>query len=227
MLTSALFVALVLTMSFVAAVAVRRSGLTPSSARRAVGLAAVVYLLVPGALAWSGLLDQYTPVPRPMLLVLAVTAVTVVASLSSIGARLATSLGLASLVGFQAFRIPVELLLHRLATEGAIPGVMTYAGWNFDIVTGVLAVLLGVLLVRGRVPVRLLAAWNVLGLLLLANIVTISVLVAPVPFRILSDGPPNTLPSSFPFVWLPTFLVQLALAGHLILIRRLRAEATV
>jgi len=42
---------------------------------------------------------------------------------------------------------------------------------------------------------------------------------------VLFDGPPNTLPSAFPFVWLPTFLVQLALAGHLILFRRLRAEA--
>jgi len=222
-LTSVLFVALVLTMSLVAAAALRRSGLQTSG--RAVGLVTVGYLLVPGALAWSGLLDQYTPVPRPMLLVFAVTAATVAASLSSIGARLSTSLGLASLVGFQAFRIPVELLLHRLATEGTIPDVMTFAGRNFDIVTGLLAALLGVLLLRGRVPLRLLAAWNVLGLLLLANIVIISVLAAPVRFQVLSDGPSNSLPSTFPFVWLPTFLVQLALAGHLILFRRLRAEA--
>lgn len=40
--------------------------------------------------------------------------------------------------------------------------------------------------------------------------------------RSFSDGPPNLLPSTFPYVWLPTFLVQLALFGHLLLFRRLR-----
>jgi hypothetical protein len=65
-------------------------------------------------------------------------------------------------------------------------------------------------------------AWNLLGLALLLNILTIAVLATPVPFRQFTDGPPNLLPSTFPYVWLPSFLVQLALASHLLVFRKLR-----
>ena len=65
-------------------------------------------------------------------------------------------------------------------------------------------------------------AWNVLGLVLLANIVITAVLSTPVPFRRFLDQPPHTLPSTFPFVWLPSFLVQVALGSHLLVFRQLR-----
>ncbi len=103
---------------------------------------------------------------------------------------------------------------------------MTYAGLNFDIVTGVTAALLGYLLLRGRASITATKAWNILGLLLLANIVGIAVLASPVPIHVAFEGPVNTLPSTFPFVWLPTVLVQLALLGHLLVFRRLRMDAS-
>ena len=63
--------------------------------------------------------------------------------------------------------------------------------------------------------------WNVLGLALLANIVVIAVLSTPTLHRF-PEGPPNLLPSTFPWVWLPSFLVQVALGSHLLVFRRLR-----
>lgn len=63
---------------------------------------------------------------------------------------------------------------------------------------------------------------NLLGLGLLANIVAIAVLSTPVPFRAFMNEPANRLPSMFPYVWLPTFLVQAALFGHLLVFRALR-----
>jgi hypothetical protein len=63
--------------------------------------------------------------------------------------------------------------------------------------------------------------WNVLGLALLANIVAIAVLSTPTLHRF-PEGPPNVLPSTFPWVWLPSFLVQVALGSHLLVFRRLR-----
>lgn len=183
----------------------------------------VLYLCVPGALAFTGVLDSYAPVPRPMLVVLGVTLITLVVGFSSLGRQLGGSIGLAALVGFQAFRVPVELLLHRLYIEGVIPEVMTYSGRNFDIVTGLSAAALGLWLMRGDDPPRaVVLVWNVVGLLLLANIVTIAVLAAPIPMQVFTDGPANRLPGVFPFVWLPTVLVQLALIGHVLVFRRLR-----
>jgi hypothetical protein len=186
----------------------------------------VAYLLVPGGLAALGVLDRYDPVPVPMLLIAGLSAVTVVVLLSPLGARLSTSMGLALLVGYQAFRIPVELLLHRLAGEGVIPAVMTYDGANFDIVTGLSAAVLGFVLVRRTVAVWVLHAWNAMGFVLLLVIVGIAAAASPA-FNAFADGPPNRLPGVFPFVWLPTVLVQLALAGHLLVFVRLRRAAIV
>ena len=76
-------------------------------------------------------------------------------------------------------------------------------------------------LARGGRSRGLVLAWNVLGFVLLANIVTIAVLSTPVPFRRFTEGPANLLPGLLPYVWLPSFLVQLALAGHLLVFRRL------
>ena len=185
---------------------------------------ALVYLVIPGVLASLGMLDRYSPLPAPALvMILLIAIITLAITSSPVGRRVIGAVGLPALVGVQAFRIPVEWLLHRLYQEGVVPVQMTYAGRNFDIVTGLTAGALAVWLLRGRPSRRLVLAWNLLGLALLVNIVTIAVLSTPVPFRRFLDDPPNRLPSLFPYVWLPTFLVQVALAGHVLVFRRLRA----
>jgi hypothetical protein len=148
-----------------------------------------------------------------------ITLCTFVLAFTPFGSRLATGIPLAGLVGFQVFRVPLEWILHRLYTEGVIPVQMTYAGQNFDVITGVLAAALGLWIRAGHRAVWLVVAWNVLGLALLVNIVAIAILSAPVPFRYFMSDPANLLPSTFPYVWLPTFLVQAALFGHLLVFR--------
>ena len=217
-MTASLFVVLVLMMVVLVFRALRRAG---AGAMVRVGIT-VAYLVVPAALAAAGLLDRYNPLPAPALvMVLALTLITVTITLSRLGGRVIAAVGLPALVAYQAFRIPVEWLLHRLNQEGVVPVQMTYAGRNFDIVTGVAAAVLGAWLLRGGRSRGLVLAWNVLGLALLANIVTIAILSTPVPFRRFLDGPPNLLPSVVPYVWLPSFLVQLALAGHVLVFRTL------
>jgi hypothetical protein len=195
---------------------------------RPIGVVALVLLFwigVPGLLASRGLLDRYTPLPAPALIVIALISVgTVVLAFSRFGSRLIAAAPLAGLVGYQAFRVPVEWALHRLYTEGVIPVQMTYAGRNFDIVSGIVAAALGLWLWTGRRTAWLVVAWNILGLALLANIITIAVLSTPVPFRTFMNEPANRLPSVFPYVWLPTFLVQAALFGHLVVFRAVRAR---
>ena len=103
-----------------------------------------------------------------------------------------------------------------------MPVVMSYSGYNFDIVSGVSAAALGLWLMSGRPVSRaVLLVWNVAGLALLVNIVAIAILSTPVPFRYFMNEPVNRLPDVFPFVWLPMFLVQVALLGHLLVFRML------
>ena len=222
--TTLLFSALVLVVAVLVFMAVwSRARIGPAA-----GLGILVaYIALPGVLAARHLLDRYDPLPAPALLLLfGLTLLTVAIAMSPLGARLAAGIGLGAIVAFQAFRIPVELLLHRLHVEGVVPVQMTYEGRNFDIVTGVTGLLLGAWLLRSKsVPRGLVFAWNVLGLVLLANIVIIAMLSTPVSFRRFVESPPHTLPSTFPYIWLPSFLVQVALASHLLVFRQLRRRS--
>lgn len=224
MSTDALFIAVVLAVAAIFTFAVLKAGQgggrLDGSLFRVLLIVFVFWLVIPAVLASKGLLDRYSPPPPGFILVGLLTLSTVVVAFSSFGSRLAAAIPLAGLVGYQAFRIPVEWLLHRLYVEGVIPVQMTYAGQNFDIVTGVLAAGIGLWLWAGHRPVWLVVGWNVVGLALLANIVTISILSSPVPFRYFMNEPANLLPSTFPYIWLPTVLVQAALFGHLLVFRK-------
>ena len=219
-LTIALFAILVLVVAIILTLGFRRAGWPPL----AMVAVPVVYLVIPTLLVKSGILDRYDPPPPPaLLLLLGLSILTAVLVFSRLGTRLATQLSLGAVVLLQAFRIDVEWLLHRLYLEGVVPVQMTYSGRNFDIVTGITGLVLGIWLLKGgRPPRALLLGWNVLGLALLANIVGVAALSTPVAFRVFTEGPPNLLPSTLPWIWLPSFLVQVALGSHLLVFRMLR-----
>lgn len=218
--TALLFLAVVVVVAVLVGIALRRAAVPPRISL-VIGL---LYLAVPGVLAAAGALGRYDPLPAPALVLLVTQALVTVALVSArTGSLLASSIPLGAVIALQAFRIPVEVVLHRLFVEGAVPVQMTWSGRNFDVVTGLTGLLLGGWILGGRtVPRGVVLAWNVLGLALLANIVTVAALSTPVPFRRFLEGPPNLLPSTFPWIWLPSFLVQVALASHLIVFRQLR-----
>lgn len=113
-------------------------------------------------------------------------------------------------------RIPVELVLYWLSLSKAIPELMTFAGRNFDILSGILSPIVYFLSFRGdRVNRGLLIAYNVLGLILLANIVTIAILSFPTPMQQLAFDQPNRAVLYFPYVWLPAIVVPVVLFAHL------------
>jgi hypothetical protein len=179
-----------------------------------------LWVALPALLARQGRLDTYAPLPTlGTALFVLLTAGTVALASSPWGRWCAQAIGPAALVGYQLFRLPLELLLHALYEQGVIPVQMTYSGRNFDILTALLAVPVALLLRAGRCPRWLLLAWNVLGLVLLVNILAVAILSTPAPFRAFANEPANLLPSTFPFVWLPTLLVQAALFGHLLVLR--------
>jgi hypothetical protein len=129
---------------------------------------------------------------------------------------------LAILIGLQAFRLPLELAMHHGAGRG-IPIELTFSGFNFDIVTGIGAIVVAALVAADRCPRWLLWAWTVVGLTCLAVIFIVAAATLP---RIHAFGLEpqhlNTWVAEIPFVWVPTFLVPVALGGHLLVIRALR-----
>jgi hypothetical protein len=113
--------------------------------------------------------------------------------------------------------------MHAMYERGVMPVQMSYSGRNFDIATGVTAIVVGALVWTGRGGRRLVLAWNLAGLALLLNIVTIAILSTP-RFRYFGDDRLNVWVMYAPFVWLPAVMVLAALAGHLIIFRALKTQ---
>lgn len=205
----------------------RRAGAPASRSLRGallVVFAVAVWMVITWRAAASGALRQWGSLPPPLMLMFAgIILVAVRLTFSTTGARLARHIPLWALVGVQAFRYPLEVAMHQIALRGVMPNQMTYTGLNFDIVSGISAVLVCVLLLTRRVGVRTVLAWNILGLALLTNIVIVAILSTPM-FRYFGDDNLNTFVASTPFVWLPAVMVTAALAGHLLIFRAVRAR---
>lgn len=218
-------VALIFTVSLVVAAALGFGWMRASKTGKRRGfLVVAAWLAVWGALGASGVLARWEKPPPMFLALVATFAAVVLAARSRIGERFAQGLPVAAIIGFQAFRLPLELVMHRAATEGTMPAQMTYTGANFDIVTGATAIVVAALAHRGLAPRWLLVSWGVLSSTLLVTIAGIATVSTPT-FALFGPERLNTWVAWFPFAYLPGFLVPAALFGQIVLFRRLRADA--
>lgn len=146
-----------------------------------------------------------------------VLLVSTLAGLSNFGGRMATALPLGAWVGLQAFRLPLELVLHEWARQGTIPGTMTWTGQNWDIVAGTVALLAAPFATRRRG-----IAWgaNLVGLALLLNVMRVAILSSPFPFG-WGQQPPLLLAWHLPYALIGPVCVGGALFGHIVLTRAL------
>ena len=160
--------------------------------------------------------------PPFAFLVLGILILAALVASGGYGRRLADGVPLWILVGVQGFRLPLEVAMHAMYERGIMPVQMSYSGRNFDIVTGFAAIIVAALLMAGRAGRGLVLGWNLLGLALLLNIVTIAILSTP-RFRYFGDNQLNVWVTYPPFVWLPAVMVLAALAGHLLVFRALRS----
>lgn len=157
------------------------------------------------------------PMPRLPIFFVAINVVGLAAALLAPGRWLASTVPLAWLVGFQGFRLPLELILHDWAAHGTIPNTMTWTGQNWDIITGITALLAAPFATRSR-PV----AWaaNILGFLLLLNVGRVALLSSPLPFA-WSVEPPLQLAFHLPYALIAPICVGGAMFGHVVLTRAL------
>ena len=215
------FVTLAVCLSLVLPWALRRT--SPGASPAAASFLSLGWLGFTGLLAYTGRLHDFRSLPPPMALLLAAMAVgSVLLCLSPWGKQLADRCTFAGLVGLQTFRLPLELVMHQAAVHHLMPPQMSYTGRNFDIVTGITALCLGIALKKNaNLSRKLIWLWNILGTALLFNIVTIAILSLPMPFRVFTNEPANVWVTYFPYVWLPCVMVAAAFIGHLLIFRKL------
>ena len=227
------FVAIVLALCVLLVLGVQRGSQLagePAARTRALtvrtALALSAWLALTAGVSASGVLEAQVLPPPVMVFMFVCMLVSVIAAFSPLGTRL-LHVPIAALVGFQAFRFPLELVLHAWAQTGTLPPQMTYEGHNFDIVTGLLAMPVA-WLARRRPPARgAVLAFNLLGLALLINVARVAALSVPSPLRMYLNDPPVLLAFHAPYSWIVPICVGGALFGHLLVFRRLTRDRAV
>ena len=123
--------------------------------------------------------------------------------------------GIRALLGVSVARLVVEQMLLHLAAQGLVPVMMTWEGTNFDILSGLGAVLLLAYGRRHAIPTVALRIWNVGGLALLLNVVVTAFLSLPSPLQQINFGHPNVAILMFPYTLLPAVIVPAVIYTHL------------
>jgi hypothetical protein len=159
---------------------------------------------------------------RLMVFGVASMLVSLAVGFSRIGKWLAEACPLPWLLAFQGFRLPLELILHSWVGQGVIPATMTWTGSNWDVLSGLAALVLAPFCRRSIV-----AAWtgNIIGFVLLLNVARVAVLSSPVPFGWHDVTPKLEVAYHLPYALIIPVCVGGALVGHIALTRALLRRA--
>lgn len=130
------------------------------------------------------------------------------------------------MVGVQFYRV-LGLIFLVLYAAGELPGVFALPAGIGDMITGLLAPIVGAAYARSpKAAAGRLRAWNLFGIADLIVAVGTGFLTSPSPLQMMALDKPNELATAFPLVMIPVFLVPLAILLHLASLKKLRQSAT-
>lgn len=130
-------------------------------------------------------------------------------------------LNTAWLIGIHILRIPVEIILFQLSALKLIPEIMTFAGWNWDILSGLSAIIILGLFLNNQLNRKLFILWNIASIVLLVIIVITALLSAPSPIQQFAFNQPNIAVLQFPYALLPCVIVPIVFLSHFLMLRQL------
>ena len=195
---------------------------------RKIAIVLIAWLILLGILSIRGFFADFSRLPPRLALALLPPLPAVLLFLrSAAGKRLLQHIQPHWLIYLQSFRILVEIGLWMLVRNGSLPVQMSFEGRNFDVISGLLAFPVGYYcFVKKSWPPVIALLYNITGLVLLINIVSISALSMPGPLRAFHNQPDSSFLTRFPLIYLPGFLVPLAYTLHILSLRQRKYLAT-
>ncbi len=105
---------------------------------------------------------------------------------------------------------------------------MTFHGRNFDIITGITAPLLALLIAKkGELQTRgVTIAWNIMGIILVLIVVIHGMVSAPYSFKPVQLSRDNAYIGFFPMMYLLYVIVPAAFFAHMISLRKALTNKT-
>jgi hypothetical protein len=183
---------------------------------RNVLLMLIVWTVIQSILALTGFYQNTSAFPPRFILVLLPTSIFMVAGLlPKYRDELLKKRNRSLSTFLHTVRIPVEIILLYLFIHKMIPELMTFEGRNFDILAGLTAPMIGILILMKRAGNTLLIVWNLISLGLVSFIVTNGILSAELPIQQFGFDQPNKAVLYFPFILLPAVIVPIVLYTHI------------
>lgn len=196
---------------------ITRRGSFSSKTTTFLNFAIAFWLIFQGTISIFGFYQKTDTLPPRLLAFAIFPALLLIIGLFIFSRDWIEKLPLKTLTLLSIVRIPVEIVLLWLFQNGQVPQLMTFEGRNFDILSGISAPIIAYFAFKGGKPNRsLLIVWNLLGLVLLINIVLNAALSLPSPIQQLAFDKPNRGVLFFPFIWLPSIIVPIVLFSHLV-----------
>ncbi|MBN4072929.1 hypothetical protein JYT74_02695 [Crocinitomix catalasitica] len=205
--------------------ALQRLNYMPQKIRRKVLLLLVffsfwiVYMIL---ISRSGVLYSDSLPPRiPLLIFFPVFQFSFVIILIKKNRELIKAIPQTALIYVQSFRILVEFLILGMYIEHIVPQAATFEGYNFEIVTGLIALVVAYFVQKGSIGRKGILAWNFAGLFSLAIIIFIITTSFYFPSFWCADVPLVTKEfSQMPYLLLAGILAPMAACFHLISIKQ-------
>jgi hypothetical protein len=180
-----------------------------------------VWLAIQAFLSISGFYEKTDAVPSRFVFFAAPPLLFIFGLfISPAGRNFIKKLDPGMLILLHTVRIPVEITLYLLFLNGEVPRLMTFAGGNYDILSGLTAPLIYYYVFKRNGNSRnIILIWNVVCLGLLVYIAYHAILSAPSSFQRFAFDQPNTAILHFPYGWLPSFIVPLVFFSHLVIFK--------
>lgn len=191
-----------------------------------------IILLFQVAVGWLGSIGVYESFDLPpMLVVFGILPAFIILAFISFSKTVKALLPTVPIhypILFQSFRIIVELLILLSFTQGLGPIEITFQGYNYEFYFGITALIIGLVAWKKSIPNKILIAWNVFGLIMLAIIVGLFFTCGFMHEAVWGSKEPMIKAGllHMPYLSIATFYMPIAVWMHIFSIRQLRAKKT-
>ncbi len=183
----------------------------------------IIYIVV---VSTTGMIDDFSLPPKlPVFIILPAFIFIVIVITRSATTTLLLSVPVHLLIGIQAFRIIVELIIWLAHKEGILPVETTFEGYNYDVLVGITAIPIAFYTLKNRMSRGLLIFWNIAGLFILANTIRVFLLSAFFPHLLGLEN--NTIEFSFlrpPLIFIAGLFMPMAILFHGLSLKQLLSK---
>ncbi|WP_420575233.1 hypothetical protein [Ekhidna sp.] len=189
----------------------------PAKRKRTYSFIIIGWFIYVFTLSNSGWLEDFNFPPRvPLLIVVpAILGIIVYTSQKWVKEAIAKTPDHQTIY-IQSFRILVELLIYGAFLIGIFPKKATFEGLNYDILVGITALIVGVLVQKGIFKSKAILIWNILSLAILG--LTVYSFISSYYFSDMMSG--NYGFVRMPYIFLAAFLLPMAIFYHVTSIRQ-------